>query len=45
MAARVLRYQGMAFEALQRQQALDDDGEQRLLSVVVYSGTAALRVA
>ena len=40
MARRVLRYQGMAFEALLRQDELDPDGELRLLSVVVYSGTA-----
>ena len=40
MAARVLRYQSMAFDALRRQGDLDADGELRLLSVVVYSGTA-----
>ena len=40
MAVRVLRYQGMAFENLRRQRALDDDGALRLLSVVVYSGRA-----
>ena len=38
MAMRVLRYQGMAFDALRRQGELDADGELRLLSVVVYSG-------
>lgn len=40
MAPRVLRYQAMAFEALLRQGEVDADGQLRLLSVVVYSGTA-----
>ncbi|MDE0349897.1 MAG: Rpn family recombination-promoting nuclease/putative transposase [Gammaproteobacteria bacterium] len=40
MAPRILRYQAMAFEALLRQEELDADGQLRLLSVVVYSGTA-----
>ena len=39
MAARVLRYQAMAFEALLRQEEVDADGQLRLLSVVVHSGT------
>ena len=40
MAPRVLRYQAMAFEALLRQEEVDPDGQLRLLSIVVYSGTA-----
>ena len=40
MALRVLRYEGMAFDDLRRQGEVDADGELRLLSVVLYSGTA-----
>ena len=40
MATRVLRYAGMVFDDLRRQDALDADGELRLLPVVIYSGSA-----
>ena len=39
MASRVLRYAGMAHDELTRQEELDADGELRLLSVVVHSGS------
>ena len=39
MASRVLRYTGMAVDELRRQGELDADGELRLLSVVVHSGS------
>ena len=39
MATRVLRYEGAAFHGLRRNGALDADGELRLLSVVIHSGS------
>ena len=39
MASRVLRYAGMAHDELTRQGELDADGELRLLSIVVHSGS------
>ncbi len=39
MATRVLRYEGAAFHGLRRNRALDPDGELRLLSVVIHSGS------
>ena len=39
MASRVLRYAGMAHDELTRQGESDADGELRLLSVVVHSGS------
>lgn len=38
MAARVLRYAGMARETLRRQAALDADGELRVLPIVIHCG-------
>ena len=39
MATRVSRYEGAAFHGLRRNGALDPDGELRLLSVVIFSGS------
>ena len=39
MTVRILRYEGMAFDGLRRAGELDRDGELRLLSVVIHSGT------
>ena len=45
MAVRVLRYETFAFDALRRQRGLDGDGELRMLSVVIHSGTDAWTAA